>query len=121
MALTVQSTIRRPTSNLYFDPAFRRTLEQHLPLLRLHPDATIETIPADEVYRFEGDFYGLLLVKQVDPSYHWITLRLNHWTHPSQFGQLIHDPYQERYDVDIQMPPTRVIEQIKKHYKTKRA
>ncbi len=121
MALTVQTTIRRPGSNVFFDPLFRVTLEQHLPLLRQSPDTQVTAVSADDLYRFEGDLYGLLHKLGHPVSQHWLIMRLNHYDSPSHFGKELHDEYSGIHQVSLMIPPELLVEQIKKQYLTKRS
>lgn len=120
MALSVQSTIKRTNSKIFYDPKFRQTLEQHLPMLRATPDTQRKTVSADDVYRFEGDLYGYLHNEGIPLSQHWLIMRLNHYTSPTHFGKGLHDPYLESQHLTLLIPPEMLIDQIKKQFLTKR-
>lgn len=121
MAFTVQSTFHRPKSDVFFKPKFRSMLEQHLPLLRGHPDTKKVTIDADDVYRFEGDFYGLLFQRGISVSKHWLIMRLNHMTHPSHFGRELHHEFRDSQHITLMFPPDMFVDTLKKRFLTKRA
>lgn len=61
----------------YFDPAFRRVLEEHLQLIKARPENRLTTITPLQALRYKGDFYGLLAELQVPDYMKWITMRAN--------------------------------------------
>lgn len=120
MAFTVQNTIRRTNSQVFFDLDFRQALEQHLPTLRINPDTQRKTVSPDDVYRFEGDLYGYLHHENIPISQHWLIMRLNHYLSPTHFGKELHDPYVDSQHTTLLIPPELLIDQIKKQFLTKR-
>ena len=58
---------------------FRNLIEDHILFLRSH--RTIMLIPVDQqlVYKFTGDFYGLLNALKINPDIWWVTLRINNF------------------------------------------
>lgn len=65
---------------IYYTDTFRRMIEDHLSVLKSMTTTQTRIITDDDwatLYRFEGDFYGLLYALQYDRRYHWTIMRLN--------------------------------------------
>lgn len=120
MPFTVQSKIKKPNKADFFTASFRNTLEHHLPYLRNHPDTERRPIDADDVYRFEGDLYGLLNHLNIDMSLHWLIMRLNKMSSPTDLGRNLHDAYGNNNSITLLIPATMLIDQIHKRFRTKR-
>lgn len=83
MALTISQLERDMGPEDFYDPVFVRVLETHLTYLRTHPDTRMTAVNPHDVYKFEGDFYGLLDQHGVPPEYHWVTMRVNDISNPN--------------------------------------
>jgi hypothetical protein len=64
---------------IYYTDAFRQMVEDHLTILKT---TNIQTriITDDDwatLYKYEGDFYGLLNALQIGRQYHWTVMRMN--------------------------------------------
>jgi hypothetical protein len=73
--------------DIYYDPNFRNVLEDHMTFLRTHPKTALFTLTPDEAYQWRGDLFGLLLAKNRPAQFHWLIMRLNNYTSPTQFKQ----------------------------------
>lgn len=70
----------------YYNEAFRNEMEVHLPYLRFSRLSYDINVSPDIAYRFEGDFFGLLLALVSMPKqYHWITMRMNNMKDPTEY------------------------------------
>lgn len=72
--------------SVYYDVGFRAVLEDHMAQLRISGSTRALNVPPGDAYRYEYDFYGFLRRWGVPTHLHWVTLRLNHFTDPSEFG-----------------------------------
>lgn len=120
MALTVVSSMRKPRNEVYYDPVFRNMVEHHLSFLRFHPETTVDEISADQVYRFRGDFYGLLQQRNVEISEHWIYLRVNNMVSPTDFGTAFLNTYTTERAFSLLIPPQSAIDTLRKRFLTER-
>lgn len=120
MPFTVQRTIKKPKYADFYTPGLRNTLEHHLPFLRNHPDTERRPVSADDIYRFEGDLYGLLHYIGIETSQHWLIMRVNKMTSPTDLGKSLHDEYGGANALVLKIPPPQVVDQVKKRFRTKR-
>lgn len=67
----------------YFEPMFRKVLEEHLKIIKEQSNLTTVTITPIQALRYKGDFYGLLNELGVPDYLKWITLRVNDMISPS--------------------------------------
>lgn len=74
-----------PGPNVYYNEQFRTMIEFHLPFLRAKVSTVAAAIPGNLGLRYQNDFYGLLYEIKIKPHLHWITLRLNGMSDPSEF------------------------------------
>lgn len=70
------------SSNGYYEPDFRRVLEEHLPLIKKRQANTVLAVEPYLAVRFKGDFFGLLAHLQVPDYLQWITMRVNGFISP---------------------------------------
>lgn len=118
MAFSVTTQARKAGDTVYYDPRFRTVIETHLPLLRTHPNTQRQAITPDVIHQFEGDFYGLLIQNGIPMHLHWIYLRVNYMNSPNQFGAQLRDPYRDRYEFTLLIPPEDTISELRKLFLT---
>lgn len=70
-------------SSVYFDRSFRIVLEDHLGILKASIETIMISVKPLEALKYEGDFSGLLTSYNVPVNLHWITMRMNDLTSPS--------------------------------------
>lgn len=87
MALSVQSLIHGAASApaVYYQQEWLRTMESMLDLIALRSDNALIDIEPTMGLRYQGDLYGLLMVLQIGPEYHWVIMRANGYTSPEQY------------------------------------
>ena len=64
-------------SEIYYRADFRAILEEHIPYmldLKLYEQTVV---PDNLMFKYERDFYGLLLEMRLPMHLHWVTLRMN--------------------------------------------
>ncbi len=89
MTSPIHSLMVNAGNDVYYDESFRSTVETYLPYLRAHKDTQVMAVNADDVYRYEGDYYGLLLTLKIAPQYHWIVLRVNDYVSPADLVTIV--------------------------------
>lgn len=79
---TIDSLSRSYGTTVYQDPKFCRFVEIYLDYLKNSSASVIRPIDSHSLYKYEGDFYGLLDSMGISGNLHWITLRMNDLTNP---------------------------------------
>lgn len=67
-------------SAIYYSDTFRQMIEDHMDVLKTMTTTQTRLITDDDwatLYKYEGDFYGLLGALQLDRKYHWTIMRMN--------------------------------------------
>ena len=72
--------------SIYYDPAFRNMIEDHMTWLRGRSGNTIVDVEPMVAYKYAGDFFGLLMHFNILPQYHWITMRMNQYVSPQDYS-----------------------------------
>lgn len=109
MALKQLMTAQGP--DIYYDPAFRNVLEDHLSYLRALQSTVRRAVSPGEAYRFEYDLFGLLKIYGVEAHLHWVVMRLNNYTSPDEF----------RADVtELLVPDATVVDRIRQSHQATR-
>jgi len=68
----------------YYSTEFKQLLEDHLPNIKTRYMRTF--VPTEEQnMRAEGDFYGLLTEHNIPMDLHWVTMRINGLTSPTDY------------------------------------
>lgn len=84
MTMSVVKKMLNDGAEVYYSPEWHRTLETHMGYLKqLTSNTTAALVPGD-VYKYEADLFGLLTHLKIEPRYHWVTMRVNDMTAPSQ-------------------------------------
>lgn len=83
--MKIDQLMHDPGAPLFYNPDFRRMVETHLVWLRsLSSENRLQIDPA-KAYKYTADFYGLLQEEAIQAQHHWITLRLNNYTAPTDY------------------------------------
>lgn len=87
MALAVAGLMHGETKTpaIYYHQPWLRTLESMMDLIHQDPGVNILSIEPTLGLRYQGDFYGLLVANQIPAKYHWIIMRLNNMTSPTEY------------------------------------
>lgn len=86
MTVLINSLAVTEASKVYYKPEIRNLLESHVQFIIDHPNTQVVNIANDIIYKYEGDFYGLLYILKVLPQYHWIVMRINGMTTPTDLN-----------------------------------
>lgn len=71
--------------DVYYSAAFRNVLEDHMVYLRNHPQTSPLLVDPGESYQWRNDLFGLLSARAIPAHFHWMIMRLNNYTSPTQF------------------------------------
>lgn len=107
--MRVQQMSRDAGPAIFYNPAFRKVLEDHIPYLKAHPQTTSLSIPKGDLEKYKYNISGFLS-GNVATNLIWIVMRVNGYTHNSQFDG--------SNDVLI-IPSTNAIEEIRRLYTTR--
>jgi len=84
MASTIDSIMTQYGDDNYFDEAFLLIIRSYMPLIRNGSVSTL--IPSNQqLYKYQGDFYGLLDELGIGKQYHYATLLLNNLSSSTDF------------------------------------
>lgn len=108
MSASINRLAQAWDSEKYFEDHWRLFFESHLSLIRAAETTLTVAVDPFDAYKFAGDFYGMLTVKEVPPKYHWAFLRVNQMTTPTEFGE------QTR---TLLFPSTQFIEELMSVYR----
>lgn len=95
-------------AEVYYTQGFRDCLEDHLFYIKENV-RTVANIEPMTAWRWQSDFYSLLLHMQVPVYLHWVTMRVNDMTNPNEYS-----PDQ----LQIRIVDEGIIEDIRATYKT---
>lgn len=84
---SINDLARSESSAFYYSRQVRTLLESHVQFLINHPDTTIFQVTPNLAYKYEGDLYGLLTTLSVPMNYHWIIMRMNGFTSPTEMPE----------------------------------
>lgn len=115
MAFTIMTLMAKPGPDLFYDQRFRTMVENHINILR-YQDAIVEDIPDNHYYQYEGDFYGYLVSRKIQPELHWVYLRVNGMMNPNEFGKDLRDPLEKRIVPKFIRPHDSVLSRIQQMY-----
>lgn len=65
---------------IYYNVAMRNVFEDHMEYLRNHPGTQVIAIPASAAYHYQNNLQGLFQSLDIAPQYHFIVMRMNHFT-----------------------------------------
>jgi len=94
-------------SAIFYDDDFRRVLEDHMTVLRTDRSTKILNIAEIDAYKYEYDLYSLLLKYSVPAYMHWIVMRVNKMTAPTEMTRTI---------TALLYPSTTLINQIRQSH-----
>ena len=94
-------------SDIFYDDKFRSTLELFMTHFRNSSGTTVKMVPAIDAYRYEFDLFSLLSSYNIPPYLHWIIMRMNKMTSPTELSK----------DVSaLLIPNASIVEQIRQAF-----
>lgn len=108
--MLIDSLMTNEGPSIYYNETFRLVIEDHLKYLREHKETVPIIIEPAYAYKYEGDLFGLLSAYNIPFEMHWIIMRINKMTAPTQTDDLL---------TNLLIPNKTVIERIKNVYMTK--
>lgn len=85
MASKVNSLMIREGASVFYSEAFRRVIEDHLPDLISDSGTQSIQIKNRVAYKAHGDLIMVLDEYEIPPQHHWIVMRMNGYTHPTEY------------------------------------
>ncbi|AFO71119.1 hypothetical protein KEN51_CDS0350 [Pseudomonas phage vB_Pae10145-KEN51] len=119
MAFTLLANQPDSGESVYYEPGFRLIIETHLNILRNVRSTRIQ-IPPELYYQFEGNFYGYMAERRVNPDMWWIQMRVNGLVSPYDFGKVLRDPSANDYTSYLIIPNNDMIQHLVSLYQTKK-
>jgi hypothetical protein len=104
----INSLMFNPGPSVYYTSGFRQVLEDHMTYLRQHQAQLVQVTP-QAAWENDQDLFGFLQVINLPPQYHWVTMRMNNFTSPNEFGQ---------ETSLLLVPSANVLEQLRSAYMT---
>ncbi|EKD89522.1 MAG: hypothetical protein ACD_33C00046G0003 [uncultured bacterium] len=83
--MKIDSLMTNTGPAIFHDQAFLAVLEDHMSYLRSHPTTVVLNIDPNKAYKYEFDLNGLLLLYSVPTYLHWLTMRMNNMTSPTDY------------------------------------
>lgn len=85
MSSKVNELMVRDGASVFYSEAFRRIIEDHLPDLKSDSGTQGIQIKNEVAHKAHGDFYMVLDEYDIPVEHQWIILRMNGYTHPSEY------------------------------------
>jgi hypothetical protein len=108
--MDINNLALKPGPNVYYDQAFRNVLEDHLTYLKTHPTTRTIEIRLNLVFKYIGDFNGLLTELKIPAEMHFICMRMNGMTSPNEY---------ETTMTTLLMPSKEELSRLRSVFKTK--
>lgn len=71
-------------ADIYYDQGFRNVLEDHMSYLRNHATTHAIAVEPIQAHKYRFDLFGLLSDCNVPPYMHWLVMRMNKMTAPTE-------------------------------------
>lgn len=110
MAMPINDLLVSGGANIFYDQAFRNTLETNMGLLRASTGVITIAIESHDAYKYENDLYGLLQKLLYPEDAHWVIMRLNDFVDPREFSSTT---------TTLLIPDFTAVEQIRRLYMTR--
>lgn len=85
MANRLQDQLEDPGPSVFYEPAFRQIVEDHLTWLQNHSTTETTQIKPRIAHACDGDFYCVLDHYDIPREFQWITLRVNAMNSPLEY------------------------------------
>jgi hypothetical protein len=95
--------------SVYYTDGFRQVLEDHMTYLRQHQSTQLMSVSPQAAWENDQDLFGFLQVVNLQPQLHWVTMRMNNFSSPTEFGTSV---------TQLLIPSSVVLEQLRSAYMT---
>lgn len=85
--MLIDSLMQDDGASIYYDEDFRNVLEDHMTYLRALSSTTTLALDVGKVYKYEHDLFGLLADYGIPMQLHWVVMRLNKMSTPTDLRQ----------------------------------
>ena len=110
--MSIDSLMAIQGASVYYGPSFRNVLEDHLTYLKGLDSTTVINVEPIVAYKYEFDLYSLLFYYDIPMHLHWLVMRLNGFTSPTEATADI---------TSLLIPDSTVVDQIRQsHMSTRR-
>lgn len=109
--MLIDSLAIDPGPQINYDQAFRNVLEDFMSVLRTNAGNAALNIDVNIAYKYESDLFGLLNYYNIQPALHWVVMRMNNLTSPTDYTSSM---------VSLLLPDSNVINQIRQSHMTTR-
>lgn len=82
MTLSINKLSHQSGEKIYYNAEMRRHFEIYMGWLRNHEGNEERPVDPHTLYKYEGDFYGLLKTMGISPELHWLVMRVNDFVNP---------------------------------------
>ena len=85
MAMSINARMVPSGDARYYSAHWHRVVESHLQWIRSLPNNQVVRVQDAVAYKYEGDFMGLLQELRIPMELHWVAMRLNGYTSPTDY------------------------------------
>lgn len=85
MTMSINGLMQPAGADLFYSQPWHLVVETHLNWLKTRNGVRVLEIEAQDGYKYEADLNGLLSQYQQPPEFHWIIMRMNDMTSPSEY------------------------------------
>lgn len=78
--MRIDDLMTYPGEDIFYDPDFRVVLDSCMTYIRNLPTTKLYILDPQQVYKHEGDLYGLLDEMHIPKQYHYSVMRINGYT-----------------------------------------
>lgn len=103
----IQSSLRSSGNTMYYDPGFRKVIEDHIPWLIQRSQGRILTVPKTDLVKHQYDLSGFLNASNILPDQHWAIMRVNGMYSNYDFDGTV---------TELMVPSTTDLEDLRRRY-----
>lgn len=106
---SVVSQMRSSGTSTYYEPGFRKVLEDHLEWLINRSVGRVLEIPLSDLVKYKYDLTGYLTSAAINPEMHWIVMRMNNMVSNRDFDGTV---------TSVIIPDRGDLEELRRRYMT---
>lgn len=95
--------------DVFYTPEAIIVIEDHLTYLRTHSETTRITLEPHTCYKYHGDLSGLLSFAKIQPYLHYVVMRMNFMSSPTDYDSTTNE---------LLTPADNVVNKIIKSFQT---